>query len=159
MRTPATDDYWSTFRASAGLDASAGYEVVAFGDSPEMSDELAALVLHGPKRATAGLLRDFASGGESMPVSGGYVIVVDGRGAPRCIWRTTEVAVKPLDQVDATFAWDEGEGDRTLAWWLDAHRRYFRRQGEREGFVFDDSLPVVLERFIVVWPPEVADRG
>ena len=41
--------------------------------------------------------------------------------------------IKPLPQVDEAFAWDEGEGDRTREWWLDAHRRYFARQAMREG--------------------------
>ncbi len=139
-----------------GLASGEVYEVVAFGDSPQMADELAQLVLSGPKRATAGLLRDF-DGGEPMPVEGGYVVVVDGKGQPCCIWQTTEVRVKPVAEVDAAFAWDEGEGDRTLPDWLDGHRRYFRRQAEREGFVYDESMPVVLERFTVVWPPEAAD--
>lgn len=157
MRTPATDAYWKTYCDAAGLSPGEVYEVVAFGDSPAMADELAQLVLHGPKRATAGLLRDFTVSGEPMPVDGGYVVVIDGSGRPCCIWRTTEVRVMPVAEVDAAFAWDEGEGDRTLADWLDGHRRYFRRQAEREGFIYDDSMPVVLERFTVVWPPEAAD--
>jgi uncharacterized protein YhfF len=123
-----------------------------------MADELADLVVNGPKRATAGVLRDFQQDGEAMPVVGGHVLVVDGRGRPRCIWRTTEVTVKPLIEVDASFAWDEGEGDRTLPDWLDGHRRFFRRQAERQGWQFNDRVETVFERFEVVWPPEVANR-
>jgi uncharacterized protein YhfF len=52
---------------------------------------------------------------------------------PRFIWRTTEVAIKPLSQVDETFTRDEGEGNRTRDWWLDAHRQLFTRQARREG--------------------------
>ncbi len=155
-RTPATEAFWNAFISATGTSA-AGYDVVAFGDSPAMADELADLVVNGPKRATAGLLRDFRVGGEAMPVVGGHIVVVDGTGTPRCIWRTTEVTVKPLIETDAAFAWDEGEGDRSLAWWLDAHRRYFRRQAACEGFAFHDGIETVLERFTVVWPPEAAD--
>jgi uncharacterized protein YhfF len=67
------------------------------------------------------------------------------------------VTVKPLIEVDAAFAWDEGEGDRTLTDWLAAHRRFFKRQAAREGFEFHDGLETVFERFRVVWPPEYAD--
>jgi uncharacterized protein YhfF len=81
----------------------------------------------------------------------------DGRGRPRFIWRTTGVTINPLSQVDEAFAWDEGEGDRTRAWWLDAHRRYFARQASREGFEMDDEILTVFERFEVVWPLDVAD--
>jgi uncharacterized protein YhfF len=157
-KTPATDAFWRAYRAAAGLDHDR-YDVVAFGDSPAMADELADLVLHGPKRATAGLLRDFAIGGEPMPEVGGHVVLVDGKGAPRCIWRTTEVTIKPLIDVDDAFAWDEGEGDRTRDDWLDGHRRFFSRQAAREGFKFHERIETVFERFAVVWPPEVADRS
>jgi uncharacterized protein YhfF len=86
-------------------------------------------------------------------------VVVDGKGAPCCIWRTTDVTIKPLIEVDDTFAWDEGEGDRTRDDWLDGHRRYFMRQAAREGFAFHDRIETVFERFAVVWPPEAADRS
>ena len=47
-----------------------------------------------------------------------------------------------------------GEGDRTRADWLAEHSRCFGRQAEREGFVFDVRMPVVIERFRAVWPPQ-----
>jgi uncharacterized protein YhfF len=157
-KTSAIEAFWHAYRAAAGLDHDR-YDVVAFGDSPGMADELADLVVHGPKRATAGLLRDFTIGGEALPEVGGHVVVVDGKGGPRCIWRTTEVTVKPLIDVDDAFAWDEGEGDRTRDDWLDGHRRFFARQAAREGFAFHDRIETVFERFTVVWPPEAADRS
>jgi uncharacterized protein YhfF len=123
-----------------------------------MADELGELVLHGPKRATAGLLRDFGPGGEIMPAVGEYVVMIDGRGAPRCIWRTTDVQVKPLIEVDDAFAWDEGEGDRSRDDWLRAHRKFFARQAARGNFAFHDRIETVFERFTIVWPPESADR-
>jgi len=158
-KTPATDAYWQAFTAAAGMNAAADHDVVAFGDSPGLADELLALVLAGTKRATASLLRDVTVGNEPMPRVGGHVIVLDGAGVPRCIWRTTDVMVNRLIAVDVAFAWDEGEGDRTRADWLDGHRRYFARQAEREGFVFNDDIQTVFERFTVVWPPDVVDGG
>jgi uncharacterized protein YhfF len=156
MKTPEVMEYWRAYRAAAVLDHDE-YDVVAFGDGAEMADELAELVLSGAKRATAGLLRDFKPGGEAMPRVGGHVVVVDGKRKPRCVWITVEVAVKPLIEVDEKFAWDEGEGDRTLPDWLEGHRLFFKRQAAREGFEFHDGLETVFERFRVVWPPESAD--
>ncbi len=155
-RTPATEACWAAFRSAAGLGHD-DYVVVAFGDDPETADALVELVLAGRKRATASLLRDY---GERSPVPrvGDLVMVVDSRGRPRAIWRTTAVAIGPLVEVDDGFAWVEGEGDRSRAWWLEAHRRYFGRQAAREGFVMHDRIETVFERFEIVWPPEVADR-
>jgi uncharacterized protein YhfF len=155
-KSPSTNDYWEAFTAATG-NVAADYTVVAFGDTAAMADELIALAISGRKRATASLLRDYARGDEPVPQTGDFVVVVDGRGRPRCIWRTTEVIVKPLIDVDDAFAWDEGEGDRTRDGWLSAHRKYFSAQAQREGFEMCDTIETVFERFRIVWPPEVAD--
>jgi len=38
------------------------------------------------------------------------ILLLDGEGRPRFIWRTTEVTIKPLSQVDETFAGTRGKG-------------------------------------------------
>lgn len=150
-RTPAVEAFWAAYRAAAGLGHDR-YDVVAMGDSPALADELLALILAGTKRATASLDRDYGEGRAPRPAAGDHVVVLDGAGAPRCIWRTTEVSIRPLIAVDDAFAHDEGEGDRSRAFWLAAHRGYFARQAAREGFAMTDQEPVVFERFRLVWP-------
>jgi uncharacterized protein YhfF len=149
QKSSATDKFFSAFCKSRVI-ASPDYDVVAFGDSPAMADELGQLVLSGQKRASAGLRRDFDDA--SLPRVGGHVVVLDGRDVPLCVFQTTEVRIGPLSSVDDTFAWDEGEGDRTLAWWLKAHTEFFVRQAVSEGFEFHPDLETVFERFKVVWP-------
>jgi uncharacterized protein YhfF len=147
----AVQQMWEEFRAAGHPEAElAG--AFAFGDSPGLADELAYLVLNGPKRATAGLVLEFERDGEPLPRPGDHSIVLNGHGDPICVIRTTEVEVKPLSQVDDQFAWDEGEGDRSLTWWRRAHERYFTRQCEQLGVPFRDDLAVVFERFELVWP-------
>jgi uncharacterized protein YhfF len=97
------------------------------GDSPVLADEFLALILKGPKRATVCLLRDVEQGLEVMARVGGHVVVLDADDRPRAVWRTRTVDVKPLDQVDEAFAWDEGEGDRTRRDWLSSHAEHFTR--------------------------------
>jgi uncharacterized protein YhfF len=128
-----------------------------FGDTAALADELLALVLHGPKRATAAAVAEFAHEGEPLPRVGGHWIVHDGAGRPRAVLRSVELRLGRLDSVDAQFAWDEGEDDRTLESWLREHRRYFARTLPRIGVEFHDGIEVVFERFRVVWPPELAD--
>ena len=109
----------------------------------------------GPKRATAGLLRDFDD--DPLPVIGDHVVLVDGSAMPRAVWRTTDIRVSPLASVTEAFAWDEGEGERTREDWLRGHRAFFARQAASEGFDMHDGIETVFERFTVVWPPELAD--
>lgn len=153
-KTERIEAYWQEFAKARGA-ADADYTAFAFGDGPELADSLLALVIGGDKRATAGLARDY-SGDEPMPKPGDYWVVLDGAGGPGCIIRTKEVVLKPLSAADEAFAWDEGEGDRSLAWWMDAHVRFFRRQADAESFEFSKDLDTMFERFEVVWPERPA---
>jgi uncharacterized protein YhfF len=142
---------WASYVADSGYDGPL-VTAFAFGDSAELADELGLLVLHGPKRATAELVQAFAAQDEPVPRAGDRCLVLGGDGRPLAIVRTTDVRVGPLSSVDDRFAWDEGEGDRTRAWWLDAHTRFFNRQCTAMGLTFSDDIGVVFERFELVWP-------
>ncbi len=155
-KSPEVVAFWQAFRRAKGVPEQ-DYDVCRMGDRPALADELLQLILAGPKRATACLLRDVEVGGEVMARVGGHVVVLDGQDRPRAIWCSKTVDVKPLNQVDEAFAWDEGEGERTREDWLAMHVRYFTRRAKAEGFAFDDSMPAVFERFILVWPSGYAD--
>ena len=145
---PDVEAFWRAFADATGVEAL--FEAWAFGgdDTPELATELGLLVRDGPKRATTGLLRSYEAEGEPLPVAGGYSVILDGAGQPLCIIRTTRVDTMPFGEVDDEFAWVEGEGDRSLAYWRSAHERFFEAEGTP---VTDDDL-VVLERFDLVWP-------
>ena len=124
----SVEQYWQRFVAVQGrTSASAPDDVFQFGDSAEMADRLLALVLDGPKRATASCRLDYADDGRDLPSVGDFAVICDGRGEPRAVIETTDVRVGALSSVDDAFAWDEGEGDRTRNDWLRMHSRYFER--------------------------------
>ena len=125
--------------------------VEPFGDSAELADELIELVVQGPKRATAGALVDCERESAGLPTLGMISIATDGGGHARAVLRTTEVRIGPLSSVDDSFAWDEGEGDRTRTAWLVAHHRFFRRYLPTIGVDFDPDMPTVFERFEVLF--------
>ncbi|HEX6054737.1 MAG TPA: ASCH domain-containing protein [Intrasporangium sp.] len=137
--------------------ASPDYTVERFGDSDALADELLACVLDGPKRATAALVDDFRVEDEPLPRLGSHWIACDGSGRPRLVIRSMELRIATFDDVDAAFAYDEGEDDRTLASWRANHRRYWERTCASRGVTWSESDEIVLERFRVVWPPEQAD--
>jgi len=149
--------FWDAYATSARA-AVDKVDVLRFGDCADLADELATQVITGKKRAKTLLLRDFTKLGRPIPKPGQFSVIIDGGNSPRCIIQTRQVDIKPLCGVDESFAWDEGGGDRSLEWWRSAHIRYFKRQGAREGFAVDDDTEVILERFEVVWPPELSDQ-
>ena len=132
-------------REATGMDVVGTF---AFGDSPELADELLAYVRRGTKRATAGAVADLEADDDPFPEPGQRWGVLDGRGEPQLVIETVQVTRGRLGDVTPAFAWDEGEGDRTLEDWLDGHRRFFVRQ----GYAKPDDLDVQFERFRVVWP-------
>ena len=134
-------------------------EAWAFGLGAEMETELAELVVAGTKRATATSLEGLLLDGDPMPQPGRYSVILDGEQRARCVIRTTAVHIAPMDSVTDAFAWREGEGDRSRAFWLEGHRRFFRAEHEELGIPFFDGIPVVFESFEVVWPPEICDNA
>ncbi|MBS3651246.1 ASCH domain-containing protein [Pseudaminobacter sp. 19-2017] len=117
----------------------------SFGDSPEMADELLALVIAGTKTATCGALRDFPEDSPARPVVGRRDVVLDGQGRRAAVIETVEVTLRRFDEVDESFAFDEGEGFRTLTDWRAGHQRFFERNG---GFA--PGMELVCERFRLV---------
>jgi uncharacterized protein YhfF len=141
--------FWRRFLATGVVDPSTPMpeRVEPFGDSVEIADELIDLVVDGPKRATAGALVDYEVEGAPVPEPGTISIATDGAGRARAVLRTTEVRIGRLSSVDESFAWDEGEGDRTREWWLAAHEEFFRRYLPTIGVTFDPDMTTVFERF------------
>jgi uncharacterized protein YhfF len=143
--------FWRRFLEATGRDVTTPMpEAGPFGDSVELADELIALVLAGTKRATAGSVDGYAADGEPLPQVGDLGIATDGRMRPRAVIEITEVRVGPLSSVDAQFAEDEGEGDRTLTYWLEAHTAFFQRTMSVPGAELDPDMPTVFQRFNVV---------
>lgn len=143
--------FWARMRARGLVEPDAPTPPADFfGDSVELADELLALVVHGPKRATAGAYDEYIREGTAIPEPGASWIVLDGHGVPRALLRTTDVRVGPLSSVDDQFAWDEGEGDRTRNSWLRDHQRFFERHLRAVGLVYSPDMSTVFERFEVV---------
>ena len=150
---PQVEAFWQACLASLpDAERPSEYEAWSFGDSPEMADELGRLVTAGTKTATCCSLRGLELDGEPVPETGHLSIVLGGGGEPLCVIETTGVEVKPYNEVGADFARAEGEGDRSLAYWREAHKRFFIREGEASGYAFDETMPLVCERFRVVYP-------
>jgi uncharacterized protein YhfF len=150
----SVEEFWQEYVDSLGEDEpqpDASYQAWGFGDTPEMADELGKLVVDGIKTGTASLAWEYAYDEEPLPRAGEHSIILDGKGDPLCIIQTTRVYIEPYDQVGEDQAYAEGEGDRSLAYWRDAHWEYFSRRCEVIGREPSEHMPVVCERFRVVW--------
>ncbi|HWX27786.1 MAG TPA: ASCH domain-containing protein [Steroidobacteraceae bacterium] len=99
-------------------------ETFSFGDNSDLANRL--LVLSGTKRATC------------WAESQGLLSAEIGL-------KTVELTKRRFDEVDEAFAYDEGEGDRSLRYWREAHTRYFSQLGR-----YSPDMMLWCERFELV---------
>ena len=88
--SPDSARFWELFCASTGHDG-LPHDVFAFGDDPQMADDLLALVLSGRKQATATRARVYELEGIGPPQSGALSLILDGQGVPACVIETVQV--------------------------------------------------------------------
>lgn len=116
----------------------------SIGDSAELANELADLVVKGKKTASCGSLAAYQA--ESAPPAvGSYHIILNGQQEPVCVIRITSLRLVRFCDVDEAFARKEGEGDLSLTYWRTEHQRFFTQAG---GFAEDMEL--VAEEFELV---------
>jgi uncharacterized protein YhfF len=147
------EGFWQSFISSLSMQANlpASYQVWCFGNNKDMADELGFLAKAGIKTATCSLLWEHELGGEKTPEVGQFNLVTDWDGHPICVLETTWVAILRFDEVDGDFAFDEGEGDRSLSYWQEAHWRYFSKICASIGRQPSLSMPLICERFRLLY--------
>ena len=149
---PGIEEFWRGFCAHAGDDCSSRFfEAFHFDDNEPSANELAELVLLGVKRATAGLGWSYENDGVPPPIPGSLSVVTDWDAKPVCVIETLDVEVVPYERVDAAFAATEGEGDGSLEYWRRVHWASFSRECARIGREPSPNMPVVCERFKVIY--------
>ncbi|MEO1210209.1 MAG: ASCH domain-containing protein [Cyanobacteria bacterium J06638_20] len=157
MDKPHIEAYWQAYRKTLPADATANQTYVSeqFGDTPELADELGHLILNGRKTATCSALWEWEAEQSPLPTAGLKTIVLDSAHTPLCIIETTAVSLCPFNEVTADFAYAEGEGDRTLESWREGHWQYFARVLPKIDKQPTLDMPLVCERFQVVYPQVV----
>lgn len=151
--TEKISEFWRRFcEENPEVDAAAVFQTWHFGNSSKLANELVELVLLGKKRATASLPFEYDDRPDQMPTVGTYSVVTNIDGKPRCVVRTTEVRIVPFNEVDAEFAFDEGEGDQSRDHWRGVHWDYFGKQCLEFGKEPSETMQVVCERFELLFP-------
>ena len=130
------------------------YEAWHFCNNETSANSLAKLVIAGTKTATASLLWSYEAEASPLPQVGDLSIITLWDETPVCIIQTTEVQILPFIKVPASFAYDEGEGDRSLNYWRVVHTEFFAEESAAIGRSTEPTMPVVCERFRVVYKPD-----
>ena len=119
-----------------------GMRTIEFGTPGPSREKLVDLILHGQKRATAGLLTsDYEAEGEPIEHVGELLAIVDNDGTHVGTIHVTRCEVLRFADVPDELALAEAEGDLNAADFRASHLAYWTRVGE---IVTDDTLIVTI---------------
>jgi len=116
-----------------------GLRSIEFGTPGESREKLNNFVLHGNKRATAGLLKDYKEEGEPLEHIGEQLAMLDNDGAHIATLEVTRVEVLRFIDVPDEFALAEAEGDLNAEDFRQSHLAFWTRVGEN----IDNETPIV----------------
>lgn len=153
--TPRTKSYLNHYLFSLNESLRRRYTSFSadfFCATEQDANTCADLVVQGEKTATCSLKYWYEKANEPMPEIGHLQVVLNWDGEPQCIIETLEVFEIPFNQMTEQFAFDEGEGDKSLGYWRKAHQAFFEQECQQEGITFDDNMMLVCERFKCVYP-------
>jgi len=110
----------------------------------------ASLIRQGQKTATCSLKFAFEAENSPLPSVGHLMVVTDWHATPICIVEVNAVSECTFAKVSAEFAYQEGEGDRSLASWRETHWDFFTQECVSLGIAPSEEMILVLEHFHVV---------
>jgi uncharacterized protein YhfF len=120
-----------------------GLRTIEFGTPGPFREHLVNLVLHGQKRATAGLLLEYETESEPVEHVGEHLAIVDNDGDHVGTLVVTHVEVIRFADVPDEFARAESEGDLDASDFRESHLAYWTSTGHR----VDDETPIVTVYF------------
>ncbi|MEK6189905.1 MAG: ASCH domain-containing protein [Carnobacterium alterfunditum] len=124
------------------------YQAWSYGVEP---DELARLTVEQVKTATASSYEEYAIENEALPEAGELNMILDASEEAVCITKTIKVSVVPFLEVSKEHAFKEGEGDRSLHYWREVHKNFFKASYTKNSLAFHDNILIVCEEFEVIY--------
>ncbi|TDS17512.1 ASCH domain-containing protein [Sphingobacterium paludis] len=153
MKKAIAKEYWAEFQKRNPL-----YNLVPlpvcyyFCDNEKDANDCAELVQKGIKRATTHAVSSLQIFNEKLPAVGDIAVITDWYGNPQAIIKTTKVAIVQFKDITATYAFIEGEGDKSLAYWKQVHWDYYLRELSNHGIQPTPTMELVCEYFETIWP-------
>lgn len=134
-----------------------GLRCLELGSPGPSRERLVGLVLSGSKRATAGLLGEYADEGEELEAVGERQWLLGPDDSAAALVEYTRVETVRFDEVTWEFAQAEGEGFVDLADWREQHLGFWSRwygvEVDDPAFPVQPGTPVVCLWFDVLEMP------
>jgi len=125
------------------------------GRTPELCERLNGYILARQKTGVFSQPEDFPDG--RLPVPGEFAVLTNFSDEPRCLVRYDECQLMRFGDVGPAHLAIETPALRDLAAWRRFHRSYWEPVLAARGVAYSDDLPIVYQRFTVLYPPPPAD--
>lgn len=150
--TTSAEHMWDSFSTSHNL-TNKTFQTRWFGEQsdPAAITELTNKILAGDKISTSKPLAYYSSEGEQIPQPGDYYVLLNADMHPVGIIETVVSELIPFLRVSAEHAYNEAEGDRTLADWQARSQVKFTTQMKQFDRQFSTNDPIVCEVIKLVY--------
>jgi uncharacterized protein YhfF len=138
--------------AIPGLDAGPSQRIRCIGWDQETSETIVQLVIAGEKVGTFSLPWLHATNPDLKPEIGEYIIQTTFDGSPKALLRTVGLELLTYKGIDATYTALDGPAVRDLEVWQGVHTKHWNGLLEPHGKKVEPDMPVVVERFVCVYP-------
>lgn len=126
------------------------------GRTADLCERLLGYIIARQKTGVFSQPEDFPEG--RLPQPGDYAVLLDFASEPRCLIRYDECTVLPFSAVGPAHVAVETAALRDVAAWRKLHREYWGPVFAARGEVFTDDLPIVFQRFTVLYPPPASSK-
>lgn len=146
-------DYWNEFQLQHP-DFKDANEPLSyyFCDTKKEADACAELVIDKIKQASSPSVWWFEKNKEELPKIGDLAIVTNWDNEPKAIIRTKKVELVKFKNITSEYAFIEGEGDKSLAYWKKVHWAYYTNEMKPFGEEPNEEMEIVCEYFETIWP-------
>ncbi len=151
--TTEIDTFWNKYLLTLpeGERHQTYHEAESWGNSAELADRIAALILSGVKTTTSSLEWERAQRNDPIEKVGDKSIILDAQQKPVCITEMTDIFITPFAQVDAAFVYNYGEGSRDMDFWNNNMWEYYVAECAELGFTASPSMPMICQVFKVIY--------
>lgn len=145
-------EFWQQARVASNENLGNNYMVRRIGGSAEAVDRILGNVLVGEKTGTVGLRWLFERLPDTEPSIGSYTVLIDSKDTPRAVIETTGLTEVTVGRMTQQHLEMDGRAPRPLQEWRSIHMPYWAKLLAPYGLAPDDRMPVVIERFRLVYP-------
>ncbi len=153
----SVEQFVAAARAALPQEKIERYKVRTYGSSKAMADIIIPLILAGEKTGTFALGAEFDTDPSRAPQLGEHYVVTQFDGPPALLYRITFVETVPFEGIDHEHVQVEGPSARRVDVWRNIHWDYWGGMMRAKGLEPSMRMPVVFQRFVVLYPaPPIA---